>query len=152
MNLRASFRQMTSLLFALILMSAIALLFLYLGDQPTIQIAPELASNQASVANAEVNEKAADISAMRWQAMARFYQGQGLLTRDPFDYGQAADQVAFRWQAMAEAYQRHGLLNYGSNPDDVMAFRWQAMAKAYEKAGLLNDQSDAGDLSPSAGP
>ena len=146
MNLRTNLRQMTPLLFVL-LASAIALLFLNLRDSPEIPTVPELASNQDSVANAEAvdKEKAADISAMRWQAMARFYEKQSLLTRDPFDYEQAADQLAFRWQAMAEAYQRHGLLNYSSNPDDVMAFRWLAIAKGYERAGLLNDQINTGN-------
>ena len=149
MNLNADLRQMYPLLllFALLLASAIVLLYLTLRELPEVQTAPELASNQTSVAHAETidNEKAADISAMRWQAMARFYEEQGLLTRDPFDYEQAAEQTAFRWQAMAEAYQRHGLLNYRSNPDDVMAFRWLAMARAYERAGLLNDQTNVGN-------
>lgn len=113
MNLRANLRQMTPLLFALFLVSVIALLFLNLRELPEVQMVPELARNQVSVANPEAvdNEKAADISAMRWQAMARFYEEQGLLTRDPFDYEQAADQTAFRWLAMARAYERAGLLN-----------------------------------------
>lgn len=57
-------------------------------------------------------EQAAEISAMRWLAMAKFYEAQGLLTRDDFDYEEAADLMAYRWQAMAQAYQRMGSLNY----------------------------------------
>ena len=147
MNQKTKLRRMTPLLFALLLAGMIVLLNLNLRQLARVQIAPELTGSQDSVGSGEAtdNRNAADVSATRWQAMARFYEEQGLLTRDPFDYEHASDHLAFRWQAMAEAYQRHGLLNYSSNPDDVMAFRWLAMARAYERAGMLNDQIDAGN-------
>jgi hypothetical protein len=57
-----------------------------------------------------VYEHDAEISAMRWQAMGEFYEKQGLLTRDSFDYDKAADLSAARWQAMAEFYKDSELL------------------------------------------
>lgn len=148
MNQKVTSRNMIPLLFGLLLLGVIGLLALSFGNSPAIQLSPDLSSNQAIATNAEAfdYEEAADISASRWGAMARFYEEQGLLTRDNFDYEQAAEDMAYRWQAMAEAYGRHGLLNYRDNPDDVMAYRWNAMARAYEKAGLLNDQMDPGDV------
>jgi hypothetical protein len=70
-------------------------------------------AQQSSAASAEIvsTEAAADISAARWLAMARFYEENGLLTRDPFDYERAADISAARWLAMGKAYERMGLLN-----------------------------------------
>jgi hypothetical protein len=51
-------------------------------------------------------EHDAEISAMRWQAMANYYEDNGLLNRDTFDYEAAANNSAFRWQAMADYYAR----------------------------------------------
>jgi hypothetical protein len=51
-------------------------------------------------------EHDAEISAMRWQEMANYYEDNGLLTRDTFDYVAAANNSAFRWQAMADYYAR----------------------------------------------
>ena len=53
-----------------------------------------------------VYEHDAEISAMRWQAMANYYEDSDLLTRDDFDYEAAANNSAFRWQAMADYYAR----------------------------------------------
>ena len=53
-----------------------------------------------------VYEHDAEISAMRWQAMANYYEDNDLLTRDDFDYEAAANNSAFRWQAMADYYAR----------------------------------------------
>jgi hypothetical protein len=41
-------------------------------------------------------EKAADVSAARWQAMGEFYKDSELLTRDDFDYAAAADASVLR--------------------------------------------------------
>jgi putative heme degradation protein len=84
---------------------------------------------------------AADLSAARWQAMAEFYEEQGMLTRDNFDYEQAAENSAARWQAMAEFYEEQGMLTRDNfdyeQAADLSATRWQAMAEFYEEQGLL---------------
>lgn len=168
MNQRMTLQQMFPLLLALLLV-AVGIVALNLDNTPAIQLGSDLLSDQAAVVNVEAfdYERAADISAMRWQAMAeayekagllnermdagdvsatrwqamgRFYEEQGLLTRDAFDYAQAADDLAYRWNAMGEAYEKAGLLNDRLDPGDVAAYRWEAMAKAYERAGLLNDK------------
>jgi hypothetical protein len=42
--------------------------------------------------------------------MANYYEDNGLLTRDNFDYEKAADVSAAHWQAMANYYEDNGLL------------------------------------------
>jgi len=81
-------------------------------------------------------EKAADIQAARWVAMARFYEENGLLNY----HSNPDDLSAYRWLAMAKVYEQHGLLNDKMDPGDIMAFRWLAMARTYEKLGLLNQK------------
>lgn len=83
-----------------------------------------------------------DLMAYRWNAMAQFYEKNGMLN-NRLD---AADLMAYRWNAMAQAYKSKGLLNYHDNPDDLLAYRWLATARGYEKLGLLNDGMDPGDL------
>lgn len=145
MNQKVSLQQMIPLLFGLMLAGAIMLLVLNFGSPPAVRLAPDLAGDQtaATVTEDFDYEQAADISAMRWQAMARFYEAQWLLTRDDFDYEQAAEYMAFRWQAMAKFYEKQGLLTRDDfdyeQAAENMAFRWLEMAKAYERMGLLND-------------
>lgn len=146
MNEKFSYEQTIPLVIGLLLVVAIALLTLNLGDLPAIRLAPALSDNLSAAASDEVfdYERAADISAMRWQAMASFYDAQGLLTRDDFDYEQAAENSAYRWQAMAHFYQAQDLLtrddfDYAQAAENS-AYRWQAMAGAYERMGLLNDK------------
>jgi hypothetical protein len=43
--------------------------------------------------------------------MGEFYEKQGLLTRDNFDYEKAADLSAARWQAMGDWYAQHSQVN-----------------------------------------
>jgi hypothetical protein len=142
MNQKITLQQTIPLLLGLLLVGAILLLVLNLGNPPVIQMAPDLSSNQPAATTEESfdYEQAANISAMRWQAMGRFYEAQGLLTRDDFDYEQAAELMAYRWNAMAKAYEKMGLLNDRMDPGDLMAYRWLAMARAYERMGLLNDK------------
>lgn len=98
---------------------------------------------------------AGEASAYRWRAMADFYEKNGMLRRDPFDYEQAADNLALRWQAMAEFYKEHGLLTRAEpqaapnkplteyDAGEASAYRWQAMARFYDEQGLLNERSTA---------
>jgi Spy/CpxP family protein refolding chaperone len=86
-------------------------------------------------------ERDADISALRWQAMAAYYEKNGLLTRDGFDYAAAEAALDYRWQAMAAYYEQHGLLtrddfDYAAS-EAALDYRWQAMADYYEQHGLL---------------
>ena len=103
---------MIPLLLALLLLGVLGLLVLRFSNTPAIQPALNLSRSQTSAANSDAfdYERAADISAIRWQAMANYYEEHGLLTRDDFDYMQAADISAMRWQAMANYYEEHGLL------------------------------------------
>ena len=87
-------------------------------------------------------EAAADQTAFRWQAMARFYERNGLLNSrtDP------DDALTFRWKAMAEFYRDNGLLKERTEPDDALRYRWQAMADFYRDHNLLT--RDEPKLSP----
>jgi hypothetical protein len=84
-----------------------------------------------------VYEHDAEISVMRWQAMANYYEDNGLLTRDTFDYEAVANNSAFRWQAMANYYEDNGLLTRDTFDYEAAAnnsaFRWQAMADYYAR-------------------
>lgn len=137
MNQRMTLQQMFPILLALLLV-AVGIVALNLDNAPAIQLGSDLLSDQAAVVNVEAfdYERAADISAMRWQAMAAAYERAGLLN----DRMDAGDVSAARWQAMGEAYEKAGLLNDRLDPGDVAAYRWEAMARAYERAGLLNDK------------
>jgi len=148
MNQKVGLQQTFTALLALLVVGAIALLVVNGGNLAAIPVALNLSLGEADVAPAEAFDyaRAADVSAMRWEAMASYYEAQGLLTRDAFDYEQAAENVAYRWNAMAEAYRRNGLLDYRSNPDDVMAYRWNAMGEAYKSHGLLNYSADPDDV------
>jgi hypothetical protein len=88
----------------------------------------------------------ADALAYRWQALADYYEGNGLLTRN-VPVLDAADVSAARWIAAAKFYEANGMLNVVTDPGDVSAARWQAMADFYEEQGLLNEAVDAGDIS-----
>lgn len=135
MNQKVSLQQMIPLLFVLLLLGGVSLLARSLNNLPAIRMGLESSSDQAAV-EAFDYERAADISAMRWQAMAAAYERAGLLN----DRMDAGDVSAARWQAMGEAYEKAGLLNDRLDPGDVAAYRWEAMARAYERAGLLNDK------------
>ena len=141
MNQKVSLQQMIPVLFVLLLIGAFGVLFVLNVNPPAFPRFSALADNPAGAVEADVFDyaQAAEVSALRWQAMARFYEQQGRLTRDNFDYEQAADNLAYRWQAMADWYENAGLLNKGMDPGDVMAYRWLAMARAYEQWGMLND-------------
>ena len=97
--------------------------------------------DQAPVHDCFDYEAAADNSAFRWLAMARFYERHGMLNQhtDP------DDALTFRWLAMARFYESHGMLNQHTDPDDALTFRWLAMARFYESHGLLNQHTDPDD-------
>jgi hypothetical protein len=102
------------LLLAALLVGAVAILAVHLSTSPAPRFTlPAVAVDAGAAASADTfdYERAADISVMRWQAMAHFYEEQGLLTRDDFDYEAAADNSTYRWEAMARAYERMGMLN-----------------------------------------
>ena len=85
--------------------------------------------------------EAADLSSSRWQAMAKFYEEQGMLTRDNFDYGQAADLSAARWQAMGEFYvEQASGINYAMDTVDLKLFNSAEVSPstmAAEGAGIV---------------
>lgn len=145
MNHRITSAQLLPL--ALVALMVLTGLSAYLLDNgPEIDLSLNLPVNVTGVTEAEAfdYERAAEITGIRWQAMARFYEEQGLLTRDNFDYEQAAENVAYRWQAMARFYKDQDLLtrddfNYELSADQ-MAYRWLAMARYYESLGLLNER------------
>ena len=142
MNQKVNLQQIVPLLFVVLLFAALGLLLVpVVGRGTPVSIAPlppAKTADQTSVGAFSAAE-AADLSAARWQALARFYEDHGMLTRDPSDYEQAAELSAYRWGAMARFYEENGLLNNELDPGDVSAFRWYAMAKAYERMGLLNE-------------
>jgi hypothetical protein len=116
MKTRNQFQQMAVMTIALLLAALIGIVLLNTGALPTIHFSNTLwaGRNQATHVVPFDYAKAADVSAYRWVAMAKFYEKNGLLTRDTFDYEQAADNVAARWVAMAEFYEKNGLLTRDS--------------------------------------
>lgn len=153
MNQRMSVQQIIPLLIALVAVAVFALVAPHIIQPPAVGIASVFAPERAVETDVEAVDSAhaADLSAARWQAMARYYEAQGLLTRDPFDYEQAAENQAARWLAMGQFYKDRGLLTRDDfdyeQAADTTAFRWQAMGKAYENLGLLNYRSNPDDLS-----
>lgn len=140
-NQKVNFPHVAPMMFILLL-ALLGVTLLILNNLP----APVFEGNWETSAGLEAfdYERAADISAQRWQAMAHYYEAQGLLTRDAFDYEQAAENSAYRWQAMARYYDEHGLLTRDAfdyeQAAENSAYRWQAMARAYERMGLLNER------------
>ena len=153
MNQKVSLQQIIPLLLVLLLIGAIGLLSQRVISPPAIETVFDLSRSRTVTTNDQLfdSEQAADISAARWQAMGRFYEEQGMLTRDDFDYAQAADVSAARWQAMAKFYADQGLLTRDNfdyeKAADVSAARWQAMGKFYEYQVLgINYAMDPVDL------
>lgn len=138
MNQRFTLNQMLPYVALLLLISIFAVLVVQQVNPLSITLFSDTGAGEGR-RQAFDYEQAADVSAARWQAMARFYEQAGLLTKDNFDYAQAAENMAIRWVAMAEAYERMGLLNEEMDPGEIMGYRWLAMARAYEKWGMLND-------------
>jgi hypothetical protein len=93
----------------------------------------QAAPAEASVLAANFDyERAAEINAARWQAMADFYQGYDGLN---YDSEQAAETNAARWEAMGHFYEEQARLNLDyERASETNAARWQAMADFYEKA------------------
>ncbi|MFN2136694.1 MAG: hypothetical protein ACK2UK_12110 [Candidatus Promineifilaceae bacterium] len=141
MNERTDLQPIIIALFGL----AIVGMFILLGPGPAGQVhqilppVPQVERTNYAAEAKTSTEHAADISAQRWQAMAAYYEREGLLTRDPFDYAAAAEQAAFRWLAIGKGYERLGLLNDTLDAGDIAALRWQAIAHGYERLGLLNE-------------
>jgi hypothetical protein len=114
-------------IYSLGLLLAIALFIVVAVNQPNLA--------SATGSNNFDYEKAADVHAARWVAMAHGYEQMGLLN---FDYERSADIEAARWTAMAHGYEQMGLLNFDyEQAADNQAARWVAMAKAYERMGML---------------
>jgi hypothetical protein len=96
MNQRVSLQQIGPLLVVVLLIAALAALIVSWGTPVSIaHLSPAKAADQTSAATFDAAE-AAEISAARWLAMVRFYEENGMLTRDPFDYEQAAELSAYR--------------------------------------------------------
>lgn len=153
MNQKVNLQQVAPLLIVVLLFVALlALLVPAVGRGTPVSIAPPPPAKTADLSSVDAFNaaEAADISAARWQAMARFYEEKGLLTRSPFDYKQAAVNQAARWQAMGRFYEEQGMLTRASfshgQAAELSAYRWQAMARFYEEMGWLNDEMDAGDV------
>ena len=135
MNERVRLQQIFPVLLVLVFLVAIGLLSQQILNPPVVQLSSELSQIPARFISEEAfdAERAADLSAARWQAMGEFYEKNGMLTRDNFDYEKAADLSAARWQAMAKYYADQGLLTREDfdyeKAADISAARWQAMAE-----------------------
>ena len=140
MNQRVNTQQIVPMLLVVLLFASLGLLVRFVGGETPVLIAPR--SPAKPVAQPSIDAfgaaEAAELSAARWQAMARFYEANDMLTRDSFDYELAAVNQAARWQAMARFYEENGLLNDEIDSGELSAYRWNAMARAYERLGLLN--------------
>lgn len=109
MSHKIGLQMMVVVLIGLFAVGLLALLNPGVARLPSLPEAPALGPSKARAASVEGfdAEKAADISAARWLAMAKGYERLGLLN-EKMDAG---DVSAFRWRAMAEGYKRLGLLN-----------------------------------------
>jgi hypothetical protein len=141
MNQRVNSQQIVPLLFVVFLVAVLGILVAVVSNGTPVSVAPLPPAKMADQTSAAAFNaaEAADLSAARWQAMAKFYEENGMLTRDPFDYQQAAELSEYRWEAMARFYEENGLLNDRMDSGDLSAYRWNAMARAYERMGLLNE-------------
>jgi len=160
MNLKVKVRQFNLYLFALALLSLMALLVLGRFNPPQIQAPPRLGQSDPAAPAAFDAERAADISAQRWQAMADFYEAQGMLTRDPLTdeaAGVAAVAVPIdggfasytdRYWAMADAYAARRA--EAEEAADISAQRWLAMARFYEAHGMLTRDPLSSETADSA--
>ena len=81
MNQKISLQQVIPVLLVLLLIGAVGLLSQRGINPPAIQVISELTSSRAGTTSEKVfdSEQAADLSAARWQAMAKFYEKHGLL-------------------------------------------------------------------------
>jgi uncharacterized lipoprotein YajG len=88
MNQKVSLQQIVPILLALLLLGTLGLLSQSITVPPAIPAISELSGSRAGTSSVKAfdAEQAANISAARWLAMARFYEEQGLLTRDNFNY------------------------------------------------------------------
>jgi hypothetical protein len=72
---------------------------------------------------------AADISAYRWEAMAKYYEGSSVKDLTTLS---AAEISAYRWEAMAKYYEGSSARDLTTlDAADISAYRWEAMAKYY---------------------
>ena len=85
MNQKVTLQQMVPIMFALLLLVVLGFLAIRPNNPLALPELPVIERNWAATVKSFDYEKAADISAARWQAMGDFYEKQGLLTRDPFD-------------------------------------------------------------------
>ena len=143
MNQRMNLQQIGPLLFVVLLFAALGLWVVVSRGTPlSLAPLPDAKTADRTSGAAFDAAEAADLSAARWLAMARFYEMNGMLTRDPFDYEEASKNQAARWQAMARYYETNGKLTRDpfdyEEAAEISAYRWEAMAKAYERMGLLN--------------
>ena len=137
----------------IILAVGLVVSFIIISAQPDIHLDVfEPQAEQATIAGRNLTTLSSDeVSAYRWQAMADFYEKNGLLRSDALDYEQAANNMAARWIAMAEYYKAHGMLTRaeslvpvtGFTADKLLtdydageasAYRWRAMAQYYAQA------------------
>ena len=95
---------------------------------------------------------AAEISAFRWNAMARFYTAQGVSTTFLSSLN-AADRTPYRWNALdQERLLRPTSVAMGVDltsydAADIAAYRWNAMARFYISHGLWNRNSGSSNAS-----
>lgn len=152
MNPRVNIQQLVPL-FVVLLFAAVVLLVSVIDKGTPVSVVPHLPAKAVEQTSAVAFDavEAADPSTARWQAMARFYEKHGMLTRDPFDYEQAEANHVARWQAMAKFYEDRGMLTrYAFDYEQAAAlsvYRWEAMARFYEVNGMLNDEMSFDELS-----
>lgn len=104
---------------------------------------------KALAAPGDLNQfSAADITAFRWIAMAKFYEAQGVSTGFLASLN-AADRAAYRWSALdlgrllraTSGALSTDLTSYDAA--DISAYRWDAMAYYYVSHGLWNQNSSS---------
>ena len=144
MNQRINLQQVIPLLVALLLVGALAILAPRLGDLSTIRLLPVSSPGRATITEAETlaSARAADLSAYRWQEMAKFYEEHGMLTRDTSDYEAAADLSTYRWQEMAKFYEEHGMLTRDNTPISVVVMSYADHLNAGDLDGTMANFAD----------
>ncbi|HSG45263.1 MAG TPA: hypothetical protein VLA72_19120 [Anaerolineales bacterium] len=116
-----------------ILILALALFMTYRSG-----VLPAFSAGQPATQNL-TTLSTADISAYRWNAMAKFYAGQASATANLTTLS-AADVSAYRWGAMANFYATQQAQIPVTGRDlttlsaaDISVYRWQAIADFYTR-------------------
>lgn len=134
-----------AILLAALPVIAVAALLVYNDRQSPVEVTAPVAAvdpadrkffDQAASSLGSRALSASELTGLRWQAMVRFYEKNGLLTRET---AAAVDPADVKFFDQAASSPDSAALPAG----ELSGLRWQAMAKFYKKNGLLINEPEA---------